>query len=403
LHVIVTGGAGFIGSNVAAAFLRDGHRVTVFDSLRRPGSERNVEWLESQPAAASLRFVRGDTRDAELVRSVIGASDVHLVLHFAAQTAVTTSLLDPREDLEVNIFGTHNVLEAVRLSRAARPPMLFFTSTNKVYGALPQRRVIEGPSRYRFADAELDAHGIDEQEPLDFHSPYGCSKGAADQYVHDYARIYGLRTVVFRMSCIYGPRQFGTEDQGWVAHFMLAVAEGRPLTIYGNGKQVRDLLFIDDLVRAFQLAAQHSETTAGHVYNIGGGPANTISIWQELRPRLEQLAGCRLRVEMQAWRPGDQPIYVSDTRAALRDFGWRPQVSVEAGLERLWAWALALSGTRQPLATGARRAVPDGLDQAAADGAREVAIADGSPANVPLRLPMPHADVALAAPSASSA
>jgi CDP-paratose 2-epimerase len=347
LHVIVTGGAGFIGSNVAAAFLRDGHRVTVFDNLQRPGSERNLGWLHSLPEATELRFVEGDVRNTEQVRTVIGARHVHLVFHFAAQTAVTTSLVDPRNDLDVNIIGTHNVLEAVRQSRAIVPPMLFFTSTNKVYGALSHRPSKETETRFVFVEPELAANGVGELEPLDFHSPYGCSKGAADQYVHDYSRIYGLRTVVFRMSCIYGPRQFGNEDQGWVAHFMLAVAGGRPLAIYGNGKQVRDLLFIDDLVNAFKLAALNIETTAGNVYNMGGGPQNSVSIWAELRPRLEQLSGRRLCVQMDDWRPGDQPVYVSDTRRAHRDFGWQPQVSIDEGLRRLWHWAQAVEGSAE--------------------------------------------------------
>jgi CDP-paratose 2-epimerase len=346
LHAIVTGGAGFIGSNVAATFLRDGYQVTVLDSLARPGSERNLAWLERQPGGPRLRFVRADVRDADLVRRLVGAPDVHLVFHLAAQTAVTTSVADPRTDLEVNVLGTHNVLEGLRASAAAVPPLLFYTSTNKVYGALRQRSVREERTRYRFADADLDAHGVSEAEPLDFHSPYGCSKGAADQYVRDYARIYALRTVVFRMSCIYGPRQFGNEDQGWVAHFTRAVVAGRPLTIYGNGKQVRDLLYIDDLVRAFQLAAQHSERTVGRVYNIGGGTANSISIWEELRPKLEKVAGRRVSATLDGWRPGDQPVYVSDTRQAQRDFGWRPQVRVEEGLERLWAWAQVLEDGR---------------------------------------------------------
>jgi CDP-paratose 2-epimerase len=345
LHVILTGGAGFIGSNVSAAFLSDGHRVTIFDNLTRPGSERNLEWLRSQAPHGALRFVEGDVRDADLVRSVVGADDVHLVFHFAAQTAVTTSVTAPREDLEINVLGTHNVLEAVRQSKALVPPMLFFTSTNKVYGSLPKRQAIEAATRYRFAESSVDRRGISEQEPLDFHSPYGCSKGAADQYVHDYARIYHLRTVVFRMSCIYGPRQFGNEDQGWVAHFMLSIAAGKPLTIYGNGKQVRDLLFVDDLVRAFKLATLHIDRAAGNVYNMGGGPANSISIWQELRPRLERLAGHPLLVEMDTWRPGDQPVYISNTRKAESDFGWQPRVSVDEGLRRLWAWAMALTGS----------------------------------------------------------
>ncbi|GAC1323944.1 MAG: GDP-mannose 4,6-dehydratase [Chloroflexota bacterium] len=346
MHVIVTGGAGFIGSNVTAAFLRDGHHVTVFDSLARPGSERNLEWLREQVAPGTLQFVQGDVRNTDQVRSVVGAPDVQLVFHFAAQTAVTTSVWSPRTDLDINVLGTHNVLEAVRLSGAPTPPMLLFTSTNKVYGALPHRAAVENATRFRFADPELDRVGVGETEPLDFHSPYGCSKGSADQYVHDYARIYNVRTVVFRMSCIYGPRQFGNEDQGWVAHFMLAVAGGQQLTIYGNGKQVRDLLYIDDLVRAFKLASTYIDRTAGNVYNIGGGPANSISIWEELRPRLERLAGHPLRARMDEWRPGDQPVYVSDTRKARADFGWEPRVGVDEGLRRLWAWATTLSGER---------------------------------------------------------
>jgi CDP-paratose 2-epimerase len=374
LHVIVTGGAGFIGSNVSAAFLRDGHRVTIFDSLARPGVERNLAWLQSQARGGALQFVRGDVRNANLVQSVVGAGDVHLVFHFAAQTAVTTSLVNPREDLEINALGTHNVLEAVRQSSASVPPMLFYTSTNKVYGALAHREAEEAPTRYRFTDPELDAHGVSELEPLDFHSPYGCSKGAADQYVRDYARIYGLRTVVFRMSCIYGPRQFGTEDQGWVAHFMLAVAAGRPLTIYGNGKQVRDLLFVDDLVRAFRLAALHIDTTAGNVYNIGGGRQNSVSIWHELRPRLEQLADRPVHTRLDEWRPGDQPVYVSDTRRAQRDFSWQPLVDVDEGLRRLWDWALELNGP--PIKIARKRK------------------------SSPLHLPLPTPDVAFAGPSA---
>ena len=351
MHVIVTGGAGFIGSNVSAAFLRDGHQVTVFDSLARQGSERNLAWLRDLAPPGAVHFVQGDVRDTDLVRTVVGAPDVDLVFHFAAQTAVTTSVCSPRNDLDINVLGTHNVLEAIRLSAAPTPPNLFYTSTNKVYGALPHHVAVETATRFRFADPELDRVGIGESEPLDFHSPYGCSKGSADQYVHDYARIYNLPTVVFRMSCIYGPRQFGNEDQGWVAHFMLAVASGQQLTIYGNGKQVRDLLYIDDLVRAFKRASTHMHRTAGNVYNIGGGPANSISIWEELRPRLERLAGRPLRASMDAWRPGDQPVYVSDTRQARADFGWEPQVGLDEGLRRLWEWATTLSGERAETAS----------------------------------------------------
>jgi CDP-paratose 2-epimerase len=375
LHVVVTGGAGVIGSNVVAAFLRDGRDVTVFDSLQRPGSERNLDWLHSQPNAVRLRFVQGDVRDPELVRTVIGNASVQSVFHFAAQTAVTTSVTSPRDDLDINLLGTHNVLEAVRASQARVAPALFFTSTNKVYGALPNRPAVEAATRYRFADAETDARGINELEPLDFHSPYGCSKGAADQYAHDYARIYNLRTVVFRMSCIYGPRQFGNEDQGWLAHFMLAAASGSPLTIYGDGKQVRDLLFVDDLVQAFKLAEHHIGRTAGHVYNIGGGPSNSISVWTELGPHLEHLAGRGLRVRMESWRPGDQPVYVSDTRKAEQDFGWTPQVAIDEGLRRLWVWA-------QTLVSSGRRPVL------------------GMPAVAPVRAPAQLGSAAFAGPSA---
>src|SRR5919199_2415896 len=344
LHVIVTGGAGFIGRNVTAAFLRDGHRVTVFDSLMRPGVERNLEWLEAQAPADSLRFVRGDVRDADLVRSVVGGPGVDIVFHFAAQTAVTTSVVAPRDDLEVNILGTHNVLEAVRQSRAVLPPMLFYTSTNKVYGSLPHRQSTETRTRYRFADPEADKHGISEQEPLDFHSPYGCSKGAADQYVHDYARIYGLRTVVFRMSCIYGTRQFGNEDQGWVAHFLIAAVLGRPITIYGDGKQVRDVLYVDDLVRAFELAWDRLDTTAGRVYNIGGGPANTLAVWAEFGPLVEELLGRPVPVGYGPWRPGDQKVYVTDVRRAAAEFGWQPTIGVPEGITRLLEWVQSNRG-----------------------------------------------------------
>jgi CDP-paratose 2-epimerase len=356
MHVVVTGGAGFIGSNVAAHYLREGHRVTVLDDLSRGGTRLNLPWLRSLDEHGQLRFVRGDVRRPEPVESALGRG-ADLLFHFAAQTAVTTSLVNPRDDLHVNLIGTFNVLEAVRRMPADDQPAMFFTSTNKVYGSLPGRAVVEDETRYRFADLGLHEYGIDESEPLDFHSPYGCSKGAADQYVHDYARIYGLRTVVFRMSCIYGTRQFGTEDQGWVAHFFIKAARRHPIAIYGDGKQVRDLLFIDDLVQAFALAAEHIDTTAGHVYNIGGGPANTVSIWRELEPYVARLAGGEVPVSRHDWRPGDQPVYVSNTLAAKRAFGWAPRVSLEEGLGRLWRWVQDESGPyAQPASLAGARA-----------------------------------------------
>ncbi len=357
MHNVITGGAGFIGSNVAAALLRAGERVTLLDSLGRRGTESNLRWLHARPGADRLTFVQGDVRDADLVRHVVGAADVERVFHFAAQVAVTTSLADPRHDFETNARGTFNVLEAARLGSARKPPILHFTSTNKVYGSLDHLGVTELATRYRFADERLNRRGVDESTPLDFHSPYGCSKGAADQYMRDYARIYGLRSVVFRMSCIYGTRQFGNEDQGWVAHFLIAGALGLPLTIFGNGKQVRDLLFVDDLVRAFLLASEHIDRTAGQVYNMGGGPRNSISIWQELQPKLQAVQGKPLCVDWGEWRPGDQPIYVSDSSKALRDFGWAPRIGVEEGLERLWSWIQAQRSTIESVILGPKLAV----------------------------------------------
>jgi CDP-paratose 2-epimerase len=349
---LVTGGAGFVGSNVVESLLGDRHRVIVLDSLRRPGSERNISWLKGRHPKADIRFVDGDVRDFETVQAAVREADV--VYHLAGQVAVTSSVDDPRTDFEINAGGTLNVLEAARLSK--RPPTVVFTSTNKVYGALEDVAVLEEESRYVFRD---HPHGIAESQPLDFHSPYGCSKGTADQYVRDYARIYGVSTVVFRMSCIYGPRQFGNEDQGWLAHFAIAAAYGRPLTIYGNGKQVRDVLYVDDLVRALRLAVEEIDRTAGEVYNIGGGPANTVSIWAEFGEVLASLADRRIPVDFERWRPGDQPCYVSDIRKAKRELGWEPEVAKDVGIERLWRWirsnedAFATPRTAQRASAGA--------------------------------------------------
>ena len=330
--IMITGGAGFIGCAVANHHLQKGDKVTVFDNLSRKGTPYNLAWLQAQPGAEALKIVQGDIRDSEAMSQAI-TSSVERVYHLAGQVAVTTSVVDPREDFEINALGTFNVLEAVR--EKAPSAIVFYSSTNKVYGGLEGRTVEEGPTRYSLADRP---QGIAEDEPLDFHSPYGCSKGCGDQYVRDYARMYGLRTVVFRQSCIYGTRQFGVEDQGWVAHFCLATKFARPLKIYGNGKQVRDLLFIEDLVAAYEAAAQHIEITSGQVYNVGGGPEYTLSIWKEFGPMLEHLYGSPPPVSLEAWRPGDQPIYISDIRKAKRDFGWEPQVSVSDGLKKLWAW-----------------------------------------------------------------
>lgn len=326
---LVTGGAGFVGCNLVDSLLHDGHHVIVFDALSRPGSELNLEWLRTRHPA--VRFVHGDVRDFEAVCDV--AQDADVIYHFAAQVAVTTSVEDPATDFDINARGTFNVLEAARLS--GRRPTIVFTSTNKVYGGIEDVVVRERDTRHEFQDFP---EGISESQPLDFHSPYGCSKGAGDQYVRDYARIYDLPTVVFRMSCIYGPRQFGNEDQGWVAHFIIAAATGRPLTIYGDGKQVRDVLFVEDLVRALRLAADRVDQSAGNVYNVGGGRRNALAVWHEFRPILEGLSGKRLTARFGDWRPGDQKCYVSDIGKIGRELGWQPHIDAKTGISRLWQW-----------------------------------------------------------------
>ena len=329
---IVTGGAGFIGSNTVHRLLREGNRVVVIDNLSRPGSRRNLDWL--QQAGGDLAFVLQDIRDFDGLRRALRPHRAPgALLHFAAQVAVTTSVTDPRQDFEVNALGTFNLLEALRVE--GLDPTMLFTSTNKVYGPLAHLRVEETDTRYRYADLP---EGVGETTPLDFYSPYGCSKGTADQYVHDYGRIYGMRTVVFRNSCIYGIRQFGVEDQGWLAWFIIAALKGKPISIYGDGKQVRDLLFIDDLVEVMLRAVTRPEVSAGQVYNIGGGPSRTVSVWKEFGPMLERRLEKAIPVSVHDWRPGDQKVYVSDIRKASRDFGWEPKVDVAEGVGRLYDW-----------------------------------------------------------------
>lgn len=336
-NILITGGAGFVGSNLADSLLRDGSQVTVYDALLRRGTEHNLAWLREQHREHRFQFLHGDVRDFEDVRAAVAEADV--IFHLAGQVAVTSSVEEPRTDYEINALGTFNVLEAARLS--GRKPIVVFTSTNKVYGGMEETAVVERPTRYEYADLP---HGVSESQPLDFHSPYGCSKGAADQYVRDYGRIYGLPTVVFRMSCIYGPRQFGNEDQGWLAHFMIAAQTGKPITIYGNGKQVRDILFVDDLVRAFRLAVRKIDKSAGQVFNIGGGPDNTLAVWLEFREMLADLKGAKIPARFDEWRPGDQPCYVSDIRKAKQTLGWEPQIDREAGVRLLWDWVTTQKG-----------------------------------------------------------
>lgn len=332
--VLITGGAGFIGSNLADGLASRGHDVTIFDNFSRRGSEANLAWLRDRHGDA-LRAYTGDTRDYEAIRAATEGQRV--IYHCAGQTAVTTSVTDPRRDLEENLLGTFNALEAAR--QVGDHPIFVYTSTNKVYGAMEDLTVVERNGRYEYDDLP---YGVPETRPLDFHSPYGCSKGAADQYVRDYYRIYGLPTIVFRQSCIYGPRQMGVEDQGWVAWFVIAAVSGSPITIYGDGKQVRDVLYIEDLVRAFELATERIEVTRGEIYNIGGGAENTLAIWSEFGPLLSRLLGSRVDpAAFAGWRPGDQPVFICDIRKAERDFGWRPRVGVTEGISRLVDWVKA--------------------------------------------------------------
>lgn len=328
---LITGGAGFIGSNYAARCIRRGEQVVIFDNLSRGGSKRNLEWLKETFGEQAFTLVVGDVRDAEAIRKT--AQDADRIIHLAAQVAVTTSVTDPRPDFEINANGTFNVLEAARAS--GRNPGFLYSSTNKVYGGMEDVKIVEKKTRYDYADLP---EGASELQPLDFHSPYGCSKGCGDQYVRDYHRIYGLPTVVFRQSCIYGLRQFGVEDQGWVAWFVIAAITGRPITIYGDGKQVRDILFVEDLLNAYDAAFSHLPQAAGEVFNVGGGRKNTISIWMEFQPILEKLLGSKLDPAWGDWRPGDQPVFISDIRKAKSMLGWEPMISAEEGISRLFNW-----------------------------------------------------------------
>jgi CDP-paratose 2-epimerase len=331
-NFLVTGGAGFIGSNYVARLVRRGENVTIFDNLSRAGSKVNLAWLRQEFGNKGFKLIAGDVRDADAIKDAACKTDA--IVHLAAQVAVTTSVTDPREDFEINAQGTFNVLEAARAS--GTNPAFLYTSTNKVYGGMEDVRVAEEELHYRYVDYPL---GISESQLLDFHSPYGCSKGCGDQYVRDYQRIYGIRSVVFRQSCIYGLHQFGMEDQGWVAWFIIAVLTGKPITIYGDGKQVRDVLFIDDLMNAYDLALDNIDKLAGRIYNVGGGPDKTISIWKEFAPILEKLAGHPIPTGQGDWRPGDQRIYVSDIRKAKQELGWEPKITPEEGIRRLFEWA----------------------------------------------------------------
>jgi CDP-paratose 2-epimerase len=327
--ILITGGAGFIGVNTAHYFHRRGWDVTILDNLSRRGTSENLDWLRRQQ---QVRFEHADIRDSDAMQRLIGKLKPTTVLHLAAQVAVTTSVTNPRDDFENNAVGTFNLLDAIR----TKNPESFFinASTNKVYGKMEDIGVVERNGRYEYGDMP---NGVDEERLLDFHSPYGCSKGAADQYTIDYTRIYGMQSVTFRQSCIYGPRQFGIEDQGWVAWFTIAAVLGKKITIYGDGKQTRDVLHVDDLARAYEAAFDRKEAVKGQAFNIGGGQSNIMSLL-ELIHYLEEDLKIRVPLEWSDWRPGDQPVFVCNLEKARRLLEWQPEIPVRDGIGHLIGW-----------------------------------------------------------------
>jgi len=327
----VTGGAGFIGCNIADRFARQGHEVIVFDALSRPGVERNLRWLKDRHDGRIVDVI-ADVRDEDEVARVV--AEAGAIFHLAAQVAVTSSLVDPREDFDINVRGTLNVLDSVRLLGRRVP--LIFASTNKVYGDLGDLAIGSRGERYE-PDALLARRGMSEARPLDFHTPYGCSKGAADQYVLDYARSFGVPTVVMRMSCIYGQRQMGTEDQGWVAHFLIRALSGEPIAIYGDGCQVRDVLDVGDAVEAYVAAWERIDDIQGRAFNLGGGPSNAISL-NQLVTHMEDVIGRPVETTFSDWRAGDQRYYVSDTRLVRRELDLRAPTPWKKGVAALARW-----------------------------------------------------------------
>lgn len=331
---LITGGAGFIGSNLVHRLLSMGKQVAIYDNLSRAGASRNLAWLRAEYGTNAFELIEADVRDSGSLNKAVVNKDV--IVHLAGQVAVTTSVTDPREDMEINAIGTFNVLEAAR--QYGKDPILLYASTNKVYGGMEDVPVTLRGQRWEYEELP---YGASEDQNLDFHSPYGCSKGTGDQYTRDYYRIYGLRTVVFRQSCIYGPRQFGFEDQGWVAWMVIAASTGRPITIFGDGKQIRDLLHVNDLINGYLAAIENIDITKGQVFNMGGGSGNTLSVWSELGPMLSGFLGKQIDVGYADWRPGDQRVFVADIRKAKNVFGWQPQITAQEGVRQLFDWVQA--------------------------------------------------------------
>lgn len=332
MKYLITGGAGFIGSNLARYLLDRNEEVVVFDNLSRKGTELNIKYL-NKCYKNKFEFVKNDIRDVSSLKSSMLHSDV--VFHLAGHVSITGSIEDPREDFEVNVLGSLNVLESARSMK--NPPILVYSSTNKVYGNLLSLPIIEKKTRYEFKNPK-DINGVTEISGLDFYTPYGCSKGSSDQYFLDYSRIFGLPTIVFRQSCIYGPHQLGIEDQGWVAWFLIASELSLPINIYGNGKQVRDILFVDDLIDAYMKTIEKIKVTRGQAYNIGGGKDLTFSIWSEFRDKIKLFVKKDPKVNFFDWRPGDQKIFYSNNNKLLKDVNWKPTTTSEVGLEKLYSW-----------------------------------------------------------------
>ena len=330
-NILITGGAGFIGSNTVHYFANKGWNVYLLDNLSRKGSEENLKWLQSRENYSFI-FKKIDIRDKRDIDKLFKENNFDALIHLAAQVAVTDSIDNPREDLDTNIIGTFNLLESIR--KYSPNTTMINASTNKVYGSLDDYDLIEMDLSYKF---KSHPNGISESSMLDFHSPYGCSKGSADQYVIDYARVYDIKATTFRQSCIYGPRQFGSQDQGWISWFIISSLSKQAINIYGNGKQVRDILYIDDLVHAYDLAISKPSNIKGEAFNIGGGSENSISLIECIN-MISEILDKKVEYNFSDPRLGDQKIFVSDNNKISELLNWEPTVSIKKGISSLLKW-----------------------------------------------------------------